>query len=229
MRYWLVMPAAGSGRRFGTAVPKQYATLNGRTVLEWALSPFVSDPRCAGIAVAIATDDTRWVRVSEKLPPVTVTPGGAERSESVRNALSAIARRAAPKDWVLVHDAARPCLSSEDRDRLIAAVGADAVGGLLALPMSDTVKQASAEQAVEKTVDRAGLWRAQTPQMFRFARLVDALDQALAGRRFASDEAQALEWVGEHPRLVEGSPHNITVTTSHDLLLAEAILKGRSA
>jgi 2-C-methyl-D-erythritol 4-phosphate cytidylyltransferase len=229
VRYWLVMPAAGAGRRFGTSLPKQYATLNGRTVLEWALSPFVSDPRCAGIAVAIATDDTRWVRVSEKLPPVTVTPGGAERSESVRNALSAIARRAAPKDWVLVHDAARPCLPNEDRDRLITTLQDEAVGGLLALPMGDTVKQSGAEQAVEKTVDRTGLWRAQTPQMFRFSRLVDALDQALAGRRFASDEAQAMEWVGEHPKLVEGSPHNIKITSSHDLLLAEAILKGRTA
>jgi 2-C-methyl-D-erythritol 4-phosphate cytidylyltransferase len=229
VRYWLVMPAAGAGRRFGTALPKQYATLNGRTVLEWALSPFVSDPRCAGIAVAIATDDTRWVRVSEKLPPVTVTPGGAERSESVRAALSSIARRAAPKDWVLVHDAARPCLSNDDRDRLITAVQDHAIGGLLALPMSDTVKQAGAEHAIEKTLDRTGLWRAQTPQMFRFARLLDALEQAIAGRRFPSDEAQALEWVGEHPKLVEGSPHNIKVTTSHDLLLAEAILKGRAA
>jgi len=227
VRYWLVMPAAGTGRRFGQSIPKQYAALHGRTVLEWALAPFASDPRCAGITIAIATDDTRWARLSDRLPAVTVTPGGAERSESVRNALAVLARRASANDWVLVHDAARPCLSNEDRDRLLTELAAHAVGGLLAAPVSDTLKQADAGQAVGKTVDRSGLWRAQTPQMFRYARLLEALEQAIAGRRFPSDEAQAMEWLGEHPRLVEGSAQNIKVTSGADLAVAAAILRGR--
>lgn len=230
MRYWLVMPAAGAGRRFGDTTPKQYASLCGRTVIEWALAPFVSDSRCAGITIAIATDDTRWPRLSDRLPNVTVTPGGAERSESVRNALTTLGRRAQANDWVLVHDAARPCLSAEDRDRLLNEVESHPVGGLLATPVSDTLKQSDAQTAptVGKTVDRSGLWRAQTPQMFRYARLLEALEQAIAGRRFPSDESQAIEWLGDQPRLVEGSTQNIKITTSQDLLLAEALLKGHS-
>jgi 2-C-methyl-D-erythritol 4-phosphate cytidylyltransferase len=228
VRYWLVMPAAGAGRRFGNTVPKQYAALHGRTVLEWALAPFISDTRCAGVTVAIATDDTRWPRISERLPNVIVTPGGSERSESVRNALTTLGRRASPNDWVLVHDAARPCLSNEDRDRLINQLGSHPVGGLLAMPVSDTLKESSTSKGVEKTVDRSSLWRAQTPQMFRYARLLEALEKAIAGKRYPSDESQALEWLGEHPQLVEGSANNIKITTGQDLLIAEAILKGRS-
>jgi 2-C-methyl-D-erythritol 4-phosphate cytidylyltransferase len=228
MRYWLVMPAAGTGRRFGEDTPKQYASLHGRTVIEWALAPFVSDPRCAGVTIAIATDDTRWPRLSERLPNVTVTPGGAERAESVRNALTTLGRRASPDDWVLVHDAARPCLSVGDRDRLLTQLGAHPVGGLLAIPVSDTIKQSTSERAVEKTVDRSALWRAQTPQMFRYGRLLEALERAIAGRRYPSDEAQAIEWLGDQPQLVEGSAENIKITTPHDLSVAEAILKGRA-
>jgi 2-C-methyl-D-erythritol 4-phosphate cytidylyltransferase len=229
MRYWLVMPAAGAGRRFGDSLPKQYAPLHGRTVLEWALAPFITDTRCAGVTISIATDDTRWARLSEKFPPMTVTPGGAQRSESVRNALVALGRRASPKDWVLVHDAARPCLAAEDRDRLLTSLQSHPVGGVLAMPVSDTLKQEGASKAIEKTVDRAGLWRAQTPQMFRYARLVEALETAIAGKRYPSDEAQALEWLGEQAQLVEGSAQNIKVTTQHDLQIAESILKARAS
>lgn len=229
MRYWLVMPAAGAGRRFGDTVPKQYSPLQGRTVLEWALAPFVSDSRCAGVTIAIATDDTRWPRISERLPSVIVTPGGSERSESVRNALTTLGRRAAPNDWVLVHDAARPCLANEDRDRLISQLESHPVGGLLAMPVSDTLKQTATANVVEKTVDRSNLWRAQTPQMFRYARLLDALEKAIAGKRYPSDESQAIEWLGDQPRLVEGSANNIKITTQHDLQIAESILKGRAA
>ncbi len=228
MRYWLVMPAAGAGRRFGDSVPKQYSPLHGRTVLEWALAPFVTDSRCAGVTIAISTDDTRWPRISERLPSVIVTPGGAERSESVRNALTTLGRRANPNDWVLVHDAARPCLANEDRDRLISQLEGHPVGGLLATPVSDTLKQTSTPNVVDKTVDRSSLWRAQTPQMFRYARLLDALEKAIAGKRYPSDESQAIEWLGDQPRLVEASANNIKITTQHDLQIAESILKGRA-
>jgi 2-C-methyl-D-erythritol 4-phosphate cytidylyltransferase len=294
MRYWLVMPAAGAGRRFGgrpagERVPKQYAALRGRTVIEWSLAPFLADSRCAGAVVALAADDKWWPKVAERIPAVTVCQGGAERSESVRNALAALNRRAGKDDWVLVHDAARPCLVSADLDRLLERVGAHAVGGILAQPVADTLKRASGgvvaagadsqnaasadsqkaasvesrkpagadsqpaggkgsqstatsgasgsagqkantrEAAIEQTVDRAGLWRAGTPQMFRYARLLDALEKALAARRFPTDEAQALEWLGEHPLLVEGSAANLKVTTADDLALAESLLAGREA
>src|SRR5690348_17183446 len=175
MRYWLVMPAAGAGTRFGGGqsskrMPKQYAALRGRTVIEWALAPFLADGRCAGAVVALASGDTWWPKVAERIPAVTVCQGGAERSESVRNALTTLNRRAGKEDWVLVHDAARPCLPTADIDRLLTEVGEHAVGGILALPVADTLKRALRPEgapgaaAIEATVDRAGLWRASTPQ-----------------------------------------------------------------
>jgi 2-C-methyl-D-erythritol 4-phosphate cytidylyltransferase len=227
MRYWLVVPAAGAGRRFGDRIPKQYAPLHGRTVLEWALAPFMSDARCAGAVIVIAASDTWWAKISERIPAVTVVQGGGERSESVRSGLQALNRKAAPADWVLVHDAARPCLCSADRDRLLEQAGAHPVGGLLAVRASDTLKRAQSDGCVESTMDRAEVWRAGTPQMFRYGRLCEALDRALAAKRFPTDEAQALEWLGERALLVEGSAGNIKVTTHDDLALAEALLTMR--
>jgi 2-C-methyl-D-erythritol 4-phosphate cytidylyltransferase len=224
VRYWLVMPAAGSSRRFGEGNLKQYAPLHGRTVIEWALAPFISDARCLGIAVALAGTDTYWPQIAARLPAVTVAAGGGERCESVRNALAVLSRRAAPDAWVLVHDAARPCLDSKDRDRLIERGSTHACGGLLAIPATDTLKQADSDHQVEGTLDRTVLWRAQTPQMFRYAKLCAALDAALNARRFPTDEAQALEWLGERPLLVEGSPGNLKITSAEDLKLAGALL-----
>jgi 2-C-methyl-D-erythritol 4-phosphate cytidylyltransferase len=224
VRYWLVIPAAGSGRRFGERNPKQYVPLHGRTVIEWALGPFISDARCLGIAVALAATDTHWPHIAARLPAVTVAAGGGERCESVRNALAVLSRRAAPDDWVLVHDAARPCLELKDRDRLIERASTHTCGGLLAIPSADTLKQADADRQVERTLDRTVLWQAQTPQMFRYAKLCSALDVALNARRFPTDEAQALEWLGERPLLVEGSPGNLKITSAEDLQLAEALL-----
>lgn len=245
MRYWVVMPAAGSGQRFRAAHPKQYAPLAGRTMIEWALAPFLADPRCAQVVVALAPEDSGWAAVAARcatartaasasapLPEVTVVTGGAQRSLSVRNALTALAGGAVESDWVLVHDAARPCLDAQDLERLLECAGADALGGLLAVPAADTLKRArdsatgSAPQ-VAQTVDRSGLWRALTPQMFRYARLCTALDVAHAAGRFPSDEAQALEWLGEHPLLVAGAASNLKVTTAADLWLAAAVLRSR--
>jgi 2-C-methyl-D-erythritol 4-phosphate cytidylyltransferase len=227
LRYWLVMPAAGSARRFGHPIPKQYAPLCGRTVIEWALAPFLTDPRCAGAVVAIGAADNHWPRIAARVPGVEVALGGKERSDSVRSALMALAARAREDDWVLVHDAARPCLTAVDRDRLLQELAGHAVGGLLATPAADTLKRASADHHVAMTLDRTDLWRALTPQMFRYGPLCTALDAAKALERNPSDEAQAFEWLGEHPALIEGSAANLKVTSLSDLALAEALLAAR--
>jgi 2-C-methyl-D-erythritol 4-phosphate cytidylyltransferase len=223
MRYWLVMPAAGIGRRFGTDRPKQYAPLCGRTVIEWALAPFLADPRCAGAVVALARDDPYWAAIAP--PKVLMAAGGQERSHSVRNGLAALADHADPDHWVLVHDAARPCLPRQDLDRLLSELGPHPVGGLLATPAADTLKRADSSRDVQQTVDRAGLWRALTPQMFRYGRLCEALDRAHAAGRIPTDEAQAIEWLGDRPQLVEGAAANLKITSAADLAIAAALLK----
>lgn len=223
MKYWLVMPAAGIGRRFGTDRPKQYAPLCGRTVIEWAMAPFLTDARCAGAVVALAPDDSFWASIAAST--VLVAAGGQERSHSVRNGLAALADRANHDDWVLVHDAARPCLPRSDLDRLLAEVETHPAGGLLATPAADTLKRADASRNVQQTVDRAGLWRALTPQMFRYGRLCEALDRAHAAGRIPTDEAQAIEWLGDVPRLVEGAAANLKITSAADLAIAAALLK----
>lgn len=223
MKYWLVMPAAGIGRRFGTDRPKQYAPLRGRTVIEWALEPFLTDPRCAGTVVALAQDDPYWSAMAPAA--VRVAPGGQERSHSVRNGLAALAERAKPDDWVLVHDAARPCLPRQDLDRLLSELATHPVGGLLATPAADTLKRADGSREVQQTVDRAGLWRALTPQMFRYGRLCEALDRAHRAGRIPTDEAQAIEWLGDRPKLVEGAAANLKITSAADLAIAAALLK----
>ena len=254
MRYWLVMPAAGAGHRFGATRPKQYAPLEGHTVIEWALAPFLADERCAGIVVALAPEDAGWPHIARQLessardpaanasrPGVTRAVGGSQRSLSVRSALAALESSAAETDWVLVHDAARPCLESQELEHLLNRLEAHPLGGLLALPAADTLKRAAgsgggdgtdagsgtARREVTQTVDRSTLWRALTPQMFRYGRLCAALDAAHAAGRFPTDEAQALEWQGEHPLLIEGRPTNLKVTTAEDLVLAAAILRSR--
>jgi 2-C-methyl-D-erythritol 4-phosphate cytidylyltransferase / 2-C-methyl-D-erythritol 2,4-cyclodiphosphate synthase len=228
MHYWLIMPAAGSGSRFADRLPKQYVELGGRAIIERALAPFLGDPRCAGIVVALAADDRHWPGLAVSgAARIEAVQGGAERSQSVRRGLAALADRAAPDDWVLVHDAARPCLSAADRDRLLARCAPHPVGGLLAAPVADTLKSVGAEEGVERTVDRAGLWRALTPQMFRYGALCSALDAAFAAGRSPTDESQALEWTGARPLRVEGSPSNLKITTAEDLALAIALVDGQ--
>ena len=221
------MPAAGSGRRFGSQLPKQYAPLLGRTVIEWALQPFSGDPRCVGIVVALAPTDPWWPPVAARLPDLVATvAGGSQRSESVLNGLRALGSRADADDWVLVHDAARPCLPPADLTKLLRELRDEATGGLLAAPGADTLKYSPTlgQTAAERTVDRTGLWRALTPQMFRFGALRRALEAAHDAGRYPTDESQALEWLGERPVLVEGSAANIKVTTAQDLVVAAAIL-----
>ena len=228
MRYWLVMPAAGSGRRFGTTVPKQYAALAGRTVIEWSLAPFVADSRCAGIRVVLAAGDGHWAQLMLDDPSsrLRAVEGGAERWESVQRGLAALPPEAM-NDWVLVHDAARPCLATEELELLLESLDHSPDGALLAAPLTDTLKKARSSGAAEvaqSTVDRDGLWRAQTPQAFRGRVLAAALQRCAAERLAPTDEAQAVEVLGLAPRLVRGFATNIKITSADDLQLASAIL-----
>lgn len=221
-RLWYVVPAAGASRRMGADVPKQYLELHGRSVLEWSLAPFFRDERFAGGAVALAAGDAGWERLPAALRRrVRTATGGAERADSVLAGLRAVP--ADPDDWILVHDAARPCLPREDLDRLIAACAGDPVGGLLALPVADTLKRGEGPR-VAATVPREGLWRALTPQMFRRGLLERALEAAAAAGAVPGDEATAVERLGERPMLVEGSALNVKVTRPSDLALAAACL-----
>ena len=224
LHYWLAVPAAGLGQRLGAGLPKQYLEVAGRSLLEWALAPFVADPRCAGVVLSLAADDRWWPRLRARLPrPVIEITGGAERSDSVRRALEELAGRVADDDWVLVHDAARPCLSQAMLAELCDELADDPVGGLLAVPVADTLKRADDEQRVARTEPRAGLWQAQTPQMFRYG----LLTRTLAGHAGGTDEASAVEAAGFRPRLVRADASNLKVTYPEDLRLAEMILQAR--
>jgi len=217
------MPAAGTGRRFGGSTPKQYLQLAGRTVIEHALASFLGDARCRGLIVALDAGDTTFrILPLARDPRVRAVVGGARRCDSVCNALDAIEDD--ESGWVLVHDAARPCLAAADVDALLHGCGGDAVGGLLAVPVADTLKRSDDAQRVLKSPPREGLWRALTPQMFRLGVLRRALRAAQDAGREPTDEAQAVEWLGEAPRLIAGDPGNIKITTPADLKLAAAQL-----
>ncbi len=231
MRYWAVVPAAGTGERVGGDTPKQYLQLCGRAVLEHALAPFRDHPDIAGIVVALAPEDRYWHQLAVSCEPrVRWTRGGKKRCQSVLLALQALAEQAQPADWVLVHDAARPCLHPQDLRRLLRELSGHPCGGLLAIPVTDTLKCTNARKEVLATVTRERLWRALTPQMFRFSVLHAALEQCLHGpdpQCLPTDEAQAVELAGGQPVLIEGRPDNLKITHGADLVLAEAILLAR--
>lgn len=226
-RLWFVVPAAGASRRMDGELPKQYREIAGRTLLEHVLATLLGHAAIAGGVVALAAGDAWWDRLPASLRTrVSVAPGGAERFESVLAGLRALTQ-AAPADWVLVHDAARPCLSRGELDRLIGECREDAVGGLLAVPVADTLKRGGDDGRVLGTLPREGVWRAQTPQMFRHGRLVQALEAALAAGEQPTDEAAAIECLGLRPRLVRGSALNVKVTLPEDLAFAEWVLRSR--
>lgn len=227
MRIWAVVPAAGRGSRFGGPVPKQYLALGGETVLAQTLRR-LDDLGCLGVAVGVAPDDAYWVMPRPRLKtPLSVFTGGAERAVTVLNGLRALADVARPDDLVAVHDAARPCVRRADLTRVIAAAAANRDGALLARPVADTVKRSDGGSRVDATADRRGLWLAQTPQVFRFAVLQEALERALAAAVPITDEASAIEYQGGHPELVMGSADNIKITLVEDLRLAELYLACR--
>lgn len=227
-RYWAIVPAAGVGRRMGGAVPKQYLTLQHRLVIDHTLQTLVEHPSISRIVVAISSTDSWWGESDyASHPRVQRVAGGRERAESVLNGLLALQHQADPDDWVLVHDAARPCLRRSDLDKLMESLQDHPVGGLLAVPVSDTIKRVDDQAAIVETVPRDRLWRAFTPQMFRCAALCLALQQAHDNNQLVTDEASAMELAGQRPRLVEGRGDNIKITRPEDLALADFYLDQR--
>ena len=225
-RHYAIVPAAGSGSRFGAEKPKQYLDLLGRPLIFHTLKALTACPDIERVWVVLAPDDPWWPRydwseLGAKLE--TVRCGGATRAESVTNGLQAAAMVAADDDWVLVHDAARPCISAAMLDALFADLAQDPVGGILAVPVADTLKRADTEQRVAATEPRDGLWQAQTPQMLRCGLVGDALQKC----RDVSDEAGAVEALGLKPKLVRGDATNLKVTYPADLALAAMILRAR--
>ena len=221
-RLHALIPAAGAGTRFGGELPKQYQRLGRATMLEHATAALLADARVVSVLVVVLPGDPHVAGLAFDARVQTAAVGGATRAASVRAGLEVLRERLSDDDWVLVHDAARPCLAADELAVQIDTLQADAVGGLLAVPLADTLKRAEGER-VAATLDRAGLWRAATPQMFRLGLLRAALD-APGRLAQATDEASAVEQLGHAPRLVAGRATNIKVTTADDLPLARAIL-----
>ena len=233
MRYFALVPAAGSGSRMGAmsgrSLPKQYLSLAGKPMIWHALATLCAAPAIAGVFVVLAPDDADWPQAEMVMPGnklQVLRCGGETRAQSVANGLRGMAEtvKDVGDDWVLVHDAARPCVTLAMIERLIAEVGDDDAGGLLAVPVADTLKRGDEHGRVHQTVARESLWQAQTPQMFRHRLLLDALDFAPR----VTDEASAIESLGLSPRLVTADISNLKVTYPQDLQMAEWILRNRA-
>jgi len=232
--YYALVPAAGSGARMASEssssansiTPKQYLSLLGKPMIHHALASLCAESRIVRVFVVLTPDDTEWMgndwsSLGPKLSPLYC--GGATRAESVRNGLRAIATQVQFRDWVLVHDAARPCLASWHVNTLIDTVGNNDAGGILAVPLADTLKRSDEHGNIVATVKREALWQAQTPQMFRYA----YLRRALESHNGVTDEAGAMEAIGFRPMLVASDPTNLKVTFPYDLSLAGWILQHR--
>ncbi len=222
--FYALVPAAGFGARMGHELPKQYLPLAGCPMIYHALNTLCACPEITTVFVVLSPDDMLfhgydWSRFGDKLQPLYC--GGQTRADTVLNGL--LASELEPDDWVLVHDAARPCLTGDHLHKLIAELRDDAVGGILAVKVADTLKRSDDGQRILKTENRELLWQAQTPQMFRAGLLAQALQQC----RAVTDEASAVEAMGLHPKLVAGDASNFKVTYPQDLLMAELLLKGR--
>jgi len=229
--FFALIPAAGSGARMGNALPKQYLSLNNRPMIYHAINTLCQNQFIAGVFVVLAPSDSEWFKYdwsefSEKL--IVLSCGGLTRADSVLNSLTAAKQKKLvdTDDWILVHDAARPCLTSIQLDKLINELSADDVGGLLAVPVADTLKRSNIENRVTHTESRENLWQAQTPQMFRYDLLTQALRSATSIN--VTDDASAVEALGFHPKLVPGDAYNFKVTYPQDLALAELILQKRN-
>ena len=223
-RFHIIIPAAGAGNRMATAIPKQYLPLCGKPIVSHCIQTFFSCPRIASINLALSAEDFFWRSLtldSNSRLNLHYT-GGDTRAQTVLNTLEAMRTNVAEDDWILVHDAARPGLTISLLNQLLDTLEHDDVGGLLALPLADTLKQSNAEQRVEKTIPREGLWQAQTPQMFRFNLLKKALT-SFDGT--PTDEAQAVEALGLQPKLVTGSLRNMKVTYPQDMALMEVLMQ----
>ncbi|MGR9100997.1 MAG: 2-C-methyl-D-erythritol 4-phosphate cytidylyltransferase [Gammaproteobacteria bacterium] len=224
-KFWGVVPAAGVGKRMQADRPKQYLPLAGATVIEHTLRRLLEADVFEAVAVAVSSEDPYWPELEiADHPRILRAAGGRERADSVLSALQALRARADDGDWVLVHDAARPCLTVSDIRLLIDTLKDDAVGGILALASHDTLKNVE-DSRITQTIDRSRIWRALTPQMFRYGELKDALQDAADKGAVVTDEASSLELIGLKPKIVEGRPDNIKITRPEDLPLAEFYLE----
>ena len=228
MTIWAIVPAAGVGLRMGSSSPqthpKQYRTVQGRSVLSHSLRKLLAVPDIRQIVVALNPSDQRFAALPEASDPRVASVGGGEqRQHSVLNALAAL-RGAQDSDWVLVHDAVRPCVRVADIQNLITVLDGHPVGGLLGAPMDNTVKQVDTEQQVVATANRNLLWNALTPQMFRYGVLLNALRKAVDANLPVTDEASAVELAGQQPLMVAGDKSNLKITHEGDLALAGFIL-----
>ena len=225
--FWAIVPAAGAGRRMGDVIPKQYLPLGGKTVIEHTLDTLLSCQRLAGVILVLSPDDERWAGIQQRYTeqPLETVTGGAERCHSVLNGLDHLVARVSADDWALVHDAARPCVRLEDIERLMSTLESSTEGGLLGVPVADTMKRVDDDVCISGTVDRDGLWHAYTPQMFRVGVLRAALQQAISDGQQVTDEANAMELAGYRPRMVQGSRDNIKITVPSDLALAAFYLQ----
>jgi 2-C-methyl-D-erythritol 4-phosphate cytidylyltransferase len=224
---WAVVPAAGIGMRMKASRPKQYIELAGKPMLRWTLERLLASPEVVGAVVVLAPNDNWWKRMAFKpAKPILLAKGGTERQDSVLNGLEALKGYAGDEDFVLVHDAARPCLRVDDVERLVVAGRRHPVGALLARRITDTVKRADSAGTVQFTVDRHALWLAQTPQMFRLGTLRKVLQDAKQRNIPVTDEALAMERFDQLPLLVESHGSNIKVTLPEDIALAEYLLTG---
>lgn len=223
---WAVVPAAGSGRRMAAEVPKQYLKLNGVPILEHTLRALLACPDIRGVVVVLDPSDRRADAIpSLSDPRVSTASGGDERADSVLSGLRAIAAEAGEQDWVLVHDAARPCISVAVLHSLITSCVSEGVGTVMAQASVDTLKRVSDDNRVVETLDRKVIWRAQTPQMFKLAELTSALSSALANDIAITDESVAMELAGCPVSILEGPSTNIKITVPADLDIAEIILR----
>ncbi len=229
VQFHVIIPAAGTGSRMANVLPKQYMPLAGKPIISHTIEVFFSNPRISSIHLALSADDAFWRSLS--LDPASKLKlhytGGNSRSETVLNSLQALLNdsKIADDDWVLVHDAARPGLTNNLLNHLLNTLEHDAVGGLLALPVADTLKEADAKNRIVKTIPRDSLWQAQTPQMFRAKTLQQAL-QSFDGA--PTDEAQAIEALGLNPKLVQGELRNMKVTFPQDLALLELLFAAKT-
>lgn len=227
-RYFLVLPAAGSGLRMGAERPKQYLEVNGLTVLQHTLQRLGAMSCFAKVMLVLSKDDPYWPAIETRLPhalreKITIVDGGAQRCDSVLNGLLALQDAASTNDWVLVHDVVRPCVHEDDVRKLMTTVQHEPAGGLLASPVRETLKRGDSAGLVQETVDRSQLWCAATPQMFRYGVLLRSLQQTRSASA-VTDEAEAVERCGYQVRLVPGRADNVKITFPEDLQLAALLL-----
>jgi len=226
IKYWGIVPAAGVGKRMQADRPKQYLPLAELTVLEQTLNRLLQVDALTAVVVAVSKEDPYWptLEIAQNLRIYTAA-GGKERADSVLSALHSLAEQANENDWVLVHDAARPCITAVDIENLIEQLNAHAVGGILALASHDTLKSVNEDLVIVDTVDRSTIWRALTPQMFRYGELKHALEEASEKGWIVTDEASALELQGKQPKIIAGRSDNLKITRPEDLALAQFYLE----